>query len=327
YLVLPLAAAVAGVVWALDTRGTLGLPAVWLLALLLVLATFDALSGGVAALSFTVVSAGFGALGDRSDVRTVLGIWVVLLSPSLIGNVVRPLRRVVHESDVARRERALDYVMGPVGTMFAVAALVQVLNGLSGTVLAGDGDITAVKWTLWVAMLARLALEDRAVHSFPERLRSVQPADMPGQSAPWGVLGAAVRFGLYLFVSEPFFGLGKATVASAVLLTLPFFLTPWDDSLPNSAVISRWLPRGFLRFAILLLVGGWLGAALLGDSPTADTVRSMTPWLFVPSAVLGLLDHVGRAGSPWPDTWVKKWGGAALWVAVVLVLAGAVKPF
>ncbi|MFM8795010.1 MAG: hypothetical protein ACKOFF_09065 [Acidimicrobiales bacterium] len=327
YMVLWSLAAAAGVLWALDTRGNIGLPAAWLLVAVLLLGTLDSLSGAVVALSFTVLSAVSGDIGDWAGVRTMLGMWVVLLSPALIGNVVRPLRRVVHGSDVALRERVLDYVMGPVGTMFAVSALVQVLNGLSGTVIADDGDVRLTKWTVLAAMTVRLALEDRAVHSYPERLRAVQPAEMPAQSAPWAVLGAATRFALYLFVSAPYFGVGAATVASAVLLTAPFAIKPVEGSLPDSAAVSRWLPRGFLRFAVLVLVGGWLGAALLGDSPTADTVRSVTPWLFVPSAVLGILDSFGRSVVPWPDTRVKRWGGAALWVVVVLVLAGVIDPF
>lgn len=327
YLLLWPLAVVAGVTWAVDTGDAVGLPAAWLLAAVLVMATLDSLSGALVALAFTVVSAVNGAYGDWSDIRTLLGIWVVLLSPALIGNVVRPLRRVVHDSPVALRERFLDYVMGPVGTMFAVSALVEVLNGLSGAVIAGDGDVTVTRWAVWAAMVARLALEDRAVHSYPERLRAVQPEQVPAQSATWAVIGAASRFAMYLFVSAPFFGAGTATVVSALLLTVPFAIKPWEKSVPNSAQVSRWLPRGFLRFAILVLVGGWLAAALLGDSPTADTVRSVTPWLFVPSAVFSLLDQFAGLAAPWPDTRTKRWGGAVLWVVVVLVLSGSIDPF
>jgi len=320
-------AAVAGVLWGIDSGDTIGLPPVWLLVLVVALACFDSLLGGLVALSFTVVLAVAGALGGWADVRTMLGLWVLLLSPPLIANVIRPLRRVVHDTETGLRERAFDYVMSPVGVVLAVGALAQTLNGISGTVLVDDGALRTVRWTLWGAMIVRLALEDVVVHSYPERLKSVQPAVLPAQTRLWGVLGAATRFGLYLFVSEPYFGLGTATVVSALLLTVPFAIKPWEKSLPDSSVISRWLPRGFLRFALLVLVGGWLASVLLGDSPTADTVRSMTPWLFVPSALFGIVEYFGRSGVPWPDSHFKRWGGAALWIVVVLVLAGVIDPF
>lgn len=141
------------------------------------------------------------------------------------------------------------------------------------------------------------------------------------------MFGAALRFALYFFVAEPFFGLGWATVFLAILLTIPFAIKPWEDDLPNNAVLWKWLPRGFLRSAILVVLGGWLGVALLGDSPTADTVRAMTPWLFLPSALFGIEEYFGRSGEPWPDSRVKRWGGTVLWGLVVLVLAGVIDPF
>ena len=320
-------AAVVGVLWGLDTGDSVGLPVGWLLALALVIGVLDSMAGGIVSLAVTVVALASGAITEWSDVRTAMGVWVVLLSPALIGNVIRPLRRVVHDIDVGLRERIFDYVMAPVGVAFAIEAMTNALNGLSGTVIADASDLTLVKWTVWIAMIARLALEDLAARFFPERSRTVQPARLPGQSKTWGALGASLRFGLYLFVSEPFFGLGWATVFAALLLTVPFAIKPWEDDLPNNAALWKWLPRGFLRFAILVVLGGWLGVALLGDSPTADTVRAMTPWLFLPSAAFGIIEYFGRSGEPWPDSPVKRWGGAVLWGFVVLVLAGVIVPF
>ena len=326
-LVLWPIAAVVGVAWGRDVGGSLGLPTGWVFVLALVLGVLDSLAGGIVALTTTVMVLVAGGIDDWSSVRTLLGIWVVLLSPPLIGNVIRPLRRVVHDVETGLRERIFDYVMAPVGVAFAIEAMTKALNGLSGTVVADSGDLSLVKITVWCAMVARLAAEDAAVHFFPERSRAVQPAKIPGQTKTWGVASAAVRFGVYLFVSEPFFGVRTSTVIAGLLLVVPFAMKPWEDDLPNNESLWRWLPRGFLRFAILVFFGGWLGVVLLGDSPTADTVRAMTPWLFVPSAFFGIAEYFGRAGAPWPDSRIKRWGGAALWVAVVLALAGAIEIF
>jgi len=62
-------------------------------------------------------------------------------------------------------------------------------------------------------------------------------------------------------------------------------------------------------------------------SPVLRLAHSVTPRLFVPPAELGILDSFGRSAVLWPDTRVKRWGGAALWVVVVHFLAGAVNPF
>jgi len=87
---------------------------------------------------------------------------------------------------------------------FAIGAMTQALNGLSGTVIADGSDLTLVKWTVWIAMIARLALEDLAVHLFPERSRAVQPPRLPRQTKFWGMFGAALRFALHPFVAAPF---------------------------------------------------------------------------------------------------------------------------
>ena len=97
--------------------------------------------------------------------------------------------------------------------------------------------------------------------------------------------------------------------------------------LPNSERLFYWLPRGFLRFFLLLLLGGWLSNRLVGDDASPDVVRNATPWLLVPGAIFGVIELFGRAGKSWRDDRVKHIGGAIFWLIAVLVVAGRLQLF
>jgi hypothetical protein len=217
--------------------------------------------------------------------------------------------------------------MMPVFVAFASGSMVKALNGLSGLDVVSPGAVTAVRWTVWVAMIVRLAGEDLALGLYPHRSVAVQPAKLVSQTRAWGLVSVAIRFGVFLFVAYPFFGINVATLVAAVLTVGPALLKLWEDDLPNNERLFYWLPRGFLRFFLLLILGGWLSTRLVGDEATPDTVRRMTPWLLVPGAVFGIVELFGRAGKSWRDDKVKHIGGAIFWLVAVLVVAGRLQLF
>jgi len=87
------------------------------------------------------------------------------------------------------------------------------------------------------------------------------------------------------------------------------------------------LPRGFLRFFLLLIMGGWMSSWLVAEDASPDVVRNATPWLLVPGAIFGIVELFGRAGKSWRDDKVKHVGGAIFWLTAVLVVAGRLNLF
>lgn len=320
------AAVALATAWVVDTSGYVATPAVWLLCALLVVAALDATAGALAALVITTAAVVFDRVGVWPDVRALLGIWVLLISAPLLAHVIRPLRRARDTENFAR-ERFYDYAMMPVFVAFAAGSMAKALNGLSGLDLVAPSTVTAVKWTVWAAMILRLAGEDLAFALYPKRSLEVQPAKLVSQTRAWGLVSVAIRFGVFLFIAEPYFGINIGTLVAAALTALPALVKLWEDDLPNSERLFYWLPRGFLRFFLLLILGGWMSSRLVGDDASPDVVRSATPWLLVPGAIVGVVEFFGRSGKSWRDDRVKHIGGALFWLVAVLIVAGRLQLF
>ena len=320
------AAVALATAWAVDTSGYVATPAAWLLCALLVVAALDATAGALAALVITTAAVVFDRVGVWPDVRALLGIWVLLISAPLLAHVIRPLRRA-HDTENFARERFYDYAMMPVFVAFAAGSMAKALNGLSGLDLVAPSTVTAVKWAVWAAMILRLAGEDLAFALYPKRSLEVQPAKLVSQTRAWGLVSVAARFGVFLFVAEPFFGINIGSLVAAILTALPALVKLWEDDLPNSERLFYWLPRGFLRFFLLLVIGGWMSTRLVGDDASPEVVRNAAPWLLVPGAVVGVIEFFGRSGKSWRDDKVKHIGGALFWLLAVLIVAGRLQLF
>jgi len=320
------AAVALAVAWVVDTSGYVATPAAWLLCALLVVAALDATAGALAALVISTAAVIFNRVEVLPDVRALLGIWVLLISSPLLAHVIRPLRRDRDTENFAR-ERVYDYVMMPVFVAFAAGSMAKALNGLSGLDLVAPSTVTAVKWAVWAAMILRLAGEDLAFTVYPKRSLEVQPAKLVSQTRAWGLASVAGRFGVFIFIAEPYFGINIGTVVAAILTALPALVKLWEDDLPNSERLFYWLPRGFLRFFLLLVIGGWMSSRLVGDDASPEVVRNATPWLLVPGAVVGVVEFFGRSGKSWRDDRVKHIGGAIFWLIAVLIVAGRLQLF
>ena len=100
----------------------------------------------------------------------------------------------------------------------------------------------------------------------------------------------------------------------------------WEDDLPNSVALNKWLPRGLLRFFLLMLLGAYLAAVLIGGG-SPDAVRATLLWMLLPAIVVGVAELFGRSGGVWPDTVAKRVAGAAVWTTAVVMVLGWWAPF
>lgn len=80
------------------------------------------------------------------DVKILTMIWVIimgiLLSPSLLGKVIPPLKKVIGHAEISRAPYLLSLTLYPLGIMFGISAGPKVgivLPGRSGSAAAGVG--------------------------------------------------------------------------------------------------------------------------------------------------------------------------------------------
>lgn len=297
-------------------------PALPLLIAIIGLGILDAAAGAVAWLVVTVAAVITGHVTTWYDVRTLIGLFALYASISLLAHVIRPLRRLPGTGPKAAFDRVADYVMPPVFLGFAATSLCKALNGLSGLELMSSEDYGEIRLGVVAFFIVRLAMEDVAIRLYPKRSAQVQPKKLvrQGVKPAWG--SVVLRMGIFLLIAAPFFGIGWMTLLAALLLAVPNSLKIYEDRLPNSVWLNKWYPRGVTRFIMIFVIGLYLVAWLLGmDSSDAGTRQAYT-LILVPGIIGGIIELIGRDGWDWPDTWAKRIAGFIVWAFAICVVTG-----
>ena len=309
-----------------DTHSPLT-PAATYLTLVTALGVLDAGAGACAWITMVVLAIATGSFGGWPDVRTSLGLGVLLATPSLLAHVIRPLRRYVASNKFEKWERVIDYIIVPVFVAFATGSMLKALNGLSGLEIVSKADVSTLRWVVGFTIIARLGIEDVAAHLYPERMTMVQPAKLISPSKSVTGISILIRSLVFLMVCEPFFGVTTTTITATVLLAIPVILKLWEDDLPNSAFVHKWLPRGHFRFLCTLIIGAYLTMKLIGSDGGEDAVRSSLAWLIVPGTVIGVVELFGRSGGAWPNVALRRFLGAFVWLTAVAIVTGHLNLF
>jgi hypothetical protein len=313
-----------GAVAATDLNGVVSAPVGATVAVLVLLAMLDAMTGASAWAGFVVVALVTGSVGTLADLRTLLGLGVLLVALPSIGSSIRPFSRPRTDEGTSLIDRAGDYVVMPTLLAFVASTAYTSLNGLSGLEMVGSDDARALFVLVLVSAYVRLVGEDLVGAFFPRRSREVR-VPVSGEQ------GAAARFatilsgaGLYLLAAAPFFGLGWRTWLTIGLLSLVPVLQLAEDSFPNFALIHRWFPRGLLRFVVMMFVTAWFGRLVLSVADDASDARSIAVFMLLPGVLVGIIDLVGRDGGEWKDSHLKQAGGFVVWLLAVAVLSGRI---
>ena len=316
--------AVLGVVFLIGSDMRPAPVGIAIIAAIVALGVLDSAAGLWAWLVVAVGSILSGNVQNFDDARLLLGLAVLFMSIPLLSHAIRPLRRKPAKDVVGRFDRIADYVMPPVFLALAAGSMTKALNGLSGLQVIDTADIVIVQVTVVVAFVVRLAMEDVATHLYPERFEAVQPPKLKSPSRPLQAASIVVRTGVVLMVAAPFFGLGWMTWIVALLLAVPLVLKLWEDDLPNSVSLNRWYPRGVLRFAMMLVIGIYLAAWLLGSEPDPNAVKATYVWMVLPGIVAALIELIAREGADWDNVWAKRLAGLPIWAFAALVSLGII---
>ena len=286
------------------------------------LGILDSTAGALAWFAMASLAYVTGHLTSWAQLRTILGMFVLFATIILLAHAIRPLRRRQDGSWMQRFDRLADYGMPPIFLAFAASSMFKALNGLSGLQLVSKSDFGALRLTVIITFLVRLLFEDIALHWYPQRSIAAQPAKLssPTKFAAWSAI--VFKLLIFLVVAAPFFGLGFYTMLAWEITGAMLVLKLYEDKLPNFVFINKWYPRGVANFLLMLVIGIFFGAFIVGSHPTHQKVIDAFALMMIPGAISTILDLLGREGWKWPENWEKRVIGAELWFIALGLVVG-----
>ena len=302
YFVAPAIGAVLGVWAGINTSGLAVPPVLWLTIVLIVVGAFDALSGLAALVGFAAVTLVTGNLvgshmvtaapGEQTLVYTLTGLFglgVLWFAGAKVPHLLRPPR--LHRQGsalVVWSQRTVDYVVSAfLGTFIIWLAAWQLPtlagNGRQELFVTLQDHLSAVKVAAFLAILARMALQEAAAVNFEARTAVVEPDEMPPRHVVVAVLFWAIRGALAFAVLWEFLGIGWMTWAC---LGLFLAITPvcWlGKQIPQRTVSRFSYSLHLLRILIVVVL------AELVLSQLTKHILNPTPLLGAVLITVGIL--------------------------------------
>jgi len=290
---------------------------------IMALGILDAMAG-LLAWSVIFIGALFtGHIREVPDIRASVGLALIAMTLSMLANYIRPLRRKKSTGLVHVFDRVTDYVIPPVVIAFAAVGMAKALNGLSGLEIIGQEETFAIQIVAGLAVLLRLALEDLAVHLYPQRCVAVTTPDSQPPALAWRLAAILARTVITVLVLSAFIGMNWFTMLLALLLAVPLVLRIWVDRIPNLPALRRWTPRGLVKICVTTIVSVYLAKWIFSSSMTTALLPAVMGLLLVPTAVLSIVDTFARSGGDWEmGEWSKRLAGVAVWVLCGGVITG-----
>jgi hypothetical protein len=293
---------------------------------------FDAFSGMLATLIFTIGMIDSYGIDNVSDVRMMLGVLVVGFGPALIAVAFRAIRKHFETNFSYFWERFADIAILCFFTGWTVSSMVGTLPALAGRTLQAANHVADFAFYLSAAIVARILFEEIAARAYPARLDVINPTETPTPPFVQKVLSTALRLGVFVFVTAAFMGNTWQVWVGSVIFILPNVLSWIQNRLPNSPLIWQLIPTGLPGLAFSLLVASYTSLGLshwLGNHP------DYSQWSFmlmpIPMFLVGLIGLFGREGRDGEERFIKRkplrWVyriGGILVLALTLQLAGVI---
>ena len=255
---------------------------------LLVIGIFDSLAGVLAVLSFGALSIVTGHVTNSSEFLTLMGISLIGFSPVLLASVFRPLRRTT-DNFASFWERTADYLVASLLTGWVVKQIILGLSGLSGLQLPITAHAHALGVIAGVLVIVRYGLEDFSSYLFPGHMSAIEPTYRDQSLKQYGVR-IVVQIAVFLLVAEPFLGPSPSLWIGLAIFTVPLILSLFNERLPKSQAISRWIPKGIIEM-ITMTLAGFLIARVLNWYPQSATGYVLTAFVLlgIPGFILKML--------------------------------------
>jgi hypothetical protein len=306
-------------------------PPTWELFLVIaVLGMFDAFSGMLATVIYSIGMISIYGISDLSDVRLMLGVLLLGFGPALIGVAFRAIRKQVETSFAYFWDRLADLAVLTFFISWSVSAMVATLPALAGRTLVVANHTAEFSLFLAIAIGVRILLEELAARGFSKRLDTINPTEVPGTSQLQKVISTALRLFIFIFVTAAFMGNVWQVWVGSIIFILPNILGWFSDRFPNSPLLWKILPQGVPALALTLIVSslsaGVIGGWLEGNPEYPQYLFMLLP---IPVFLIGLLGMFGREGRNGEERpimkpkwrWVYRVGGIVM-LALTMNLAG-----
>src|ERR1019366_3083226 len=236
--------------------------------IIVALGLLDSAAGAFAWAAISLLALVTGHLTNWPELRTILGMFVLFSSISLLAHAIRPLRRSQDGSWLQKFDRLADYVMPPIFLAFAASSMFKALNGLSGLELVNKSQFGELRLVVIIFFLIRMLLEDITLSWYPQRSLACQPGKLSSQSQSSVWLTIFGKTTIFILIAAPFSGLGKYTFIAAVLTAAMMILKVFEEKLPNSAKLNKWYPRGVVNFLMMMVIGIYVSGWIHGYHPS-----------------------------------------------------------
>jgi len=315
---------ILGIIAAVNTGGQ-ALPPAWgLVALIMVVAIYDAFAGFIAGSVFFIAALLTGNITNRPELLTAIGVMVLFFAPALLASAFRPFRRLVRNQD-DMWERITDYALGTLLTFWVITKMVAAMNGLARLELPITNYGTELAWIAAGLLLIRVALEDMAVEHYPMRLRALH-VEIKKPSQNQKIRSLAFKIFVFFIMAAPFVGSTLNLVLGTLLFAIPQITAlSLEDNLPKKKL---YLPKGVFKTVVMIFVMALAANMIEG---AFSTPAAFLKWSFVVMALPGFILHYLDAITDAPETdWkttengrkLYRIGGVVIFVLMVLVVKG-----
>jgi len=324
WIIMPLLGIIGGIGSAISTDFNAVMPSLAWLILIVVIGTFDALAGFMAASTFGILIVLGGGINSADSVRGLLGIWVFSFAVPMLASASRPFRRKDAVGIGGIWDRTADFVMIVLFGAWAAGSMFGSLPGLTGFRPSYADDVSRIQIIVLVVLAVRYLLENSAVILTPGRMLELSDSKLPDPSNAQVVISSLFRTASFTFVAIVFIGNNWALWTGAALYLLPKLVAIVDDKFPNIEALHRYLPRGILKVTFMMFVARWWGQLL--TSNIDDTEKMLTfgfVFLGMPGFITTVLGWFGRSSSqPWKQNWFTRIGGLILLIVGFLIVRG-----
>ncbi len=247
-------AALLGLTALVDVGAQAMAPALGIILAIVVVGILDAFAGFMAAAIFFLGVFITGHMGTRHELLTVAGLMVIFFAPALLASAVRPLRRLVSNSEEGW-ERITDYALAILLTGWAVEKMVNALNGLASVQLAITFQATTI--AIWSAVLVgvRIGLEDIATYHYPVRLHAVT-AQLQEPDQYQKIISLLIKTFIFVMLAAPFVGFNIQLILGTALFVFPSIANmTFAKKLPKFPNIHWLIPKGAFKIVAMVFVG------------------------------------------------------------------------
>ena len=284
FITLPLAL-IFGVKALVDTGAQAMAPALITIVAIVAIGILDAFAGFIAAAIFFLGVLISGHMTTRGELLTVAGLMLIFFAPALLANAVRPLRRLVRNTDEGW-ERITDYALAILLTGWTVNKMVNALNGLASVQLTIT--FQAAQIAIWSsAMVAiRIIGEDITTYYYPVRLNSVS-VKLPEPDVRQKAIGSALKTLIFIALAAPFVGVNLQLLLGALIFLFPLIAElTFAGRIPKFEIMHRFVLRGTFKVVMLVFIGAMFGSYMQGlfQSP-----KDFLKWSFVLLTIPGLI--------------------------------------